>query len=215
MPGRTKTRLATSIGHQAAAQLAEAMLLDAAETVRNAPGWHPTLFVEPPRWSDRLAALTGIEDARPQGRGSIGRRMLAAFNALVMDGYGPVVLVGADIPLLTADHLVAARAALLEADVVFGPAADGGYYLVAMWRPVAALFADALIEWGGTRVLANSEHTALARGMRIARLPMERDVDTGDDLAWLRGRLATLEERGEPVPRRTAAALRELPAGRG
>ncbi len=212
VPGRTKRRLAAAIGHEAAAALARAMLLDAAETVRTTEGWHPALFVEPAREVDRLATLTGIEDARAQAAGNLGRRMHSAFRALAADGFGPIVIVGADIPLLTPRHLIAARAELLEADVVFGPAADGGYYLVAMWNPVRELFEDATIEWGGVRVLATSEYTAHARGMRMARLPMERDIDTGDDLAWLRARLAAMAERGEPVPRHTAEALRGLPS---
>ena len=211
--GRTKLRLAAAIGHDAAARLAEAMLLDAAAAVRAAEGMHPALFVEPAPAVAALAALTAIEDARAQARGHIGRRMHAAFEALSADGFGPIVVVGADIPMLTAGHLADAREALREGDVAFGPAADGGYYLVAMWEPDARLFEDATIEWGGTRVLATSEHAALARGMRTVRLPMERDIDTIEDLAWLRARLAALAERGEPVPPHTAEMLRGLPGG--
>ena len=211
--GRTKSRLAAAIGHDAAARLAEAMLLDAAAAVRAAEGMHPALFVEPAPAVAALAALTAIEDARAQARGHIGRRMHAAFEALSADGFGPIVVVGADIPMLTAGHLADAREALREGDVAFGPAADGGYYLVAMWEPDARLFEDATIEWGGTRVLATSEHAALARGMRTVRLPMERDIDTIEDLAWLRARLAALAERGEPVPPHTAEMLRGLPGG--
>ena len=209
-PGRTKSRLAASIGHEAAARLAEAMLLDAAATVRAAEGWHPVLLVEPAAAADELAARTGLEDARAQARGDIGRRMHAAFDALAGDGFAPVAIVGADIPMLTAGHLAAARAALREADVVFGPAADGGYYLAAMWEPEPALFEDRSLEWGGSRVLATSERVAQALGLRTARLTMERDIDTIEDLAWLRARLAALDGRGEPVPRHTAEALRRL-----
>ena len=209
-PGRTKSRLAASIGHEAAARFAEAMLLDAAAAVRVAEGWHPVLLVEPAAAADQLAARTGLEDARAQACGDIGRRMHAAIEALAGDGFAPVALVGADIPMLTAGHLAAARAALREADVVFGPAADGGYYLVATWEPAAALFEDRSLEWGGWRVLATSERVAQALGLRTARLTMERDIDTIEDLAWLRGRLAAFEGRGELVPRHTAEALRRL-----
>ena len=209
-PGRTKSRLAASIGHEAAARLAEAMLLDAAAAVRAAAGWHPVLLVEPAAAAEQLAARTGLEDARAQGRGDIGRRMHESIEALAGDGFAPVALVGADIPMLTADHLEAARAALREADVVFGPAADGGYYLVAMWEPEPALFEDVSLEWGGPRVLATSERVGQALGLRTARLTMERDIDTIEDLAWLRARLAAIEGSGEPVPRHTAEALRGL-----
>jgi rSAM/selenodomain-associated transferase 1 len=210
--GRTKSRLGAAIGHEAAARLAEAMLLDAAAAIRAAERWRPVLFVEPAAAVEQLAERTAIEDARPQASGDIGRRMLAALQELAADGFAPLALVGADIPLLTPDHLDAARAALQESDIVFGPAADGGYYLVAMWEPHPLLFEGLSREWGGPRVLATSERIAKANGMRMSRLAMERDIDTIEDLAWLRARLATLEERGEPVPQHTAEALRRIEA---
>ena len=194
-PGRTKSRLAAVIGDQAAARLAEAMLLDAAATLRALEGWHAALFVEPPEAVADLAAGTGIADARPQAAGALGARMLAALRALAGDGYAPLVLVGADIPTLAPTHLEAAARALEAADVVFGPAEDGGYYLVGMQTPQPALFDDARIRWGGPDVLATSERLAAAAGLRGARLSTERDIDTAEDLEWLRGRPAELPGR--------------------
>ena len=202
-PGRTKSRLAAAIGDDAAARLAEAMLLDAADALRPLEGWHAALFIEPPDAVADLGVSTGIVDARPQAPGDLGARMLAALHALAADGHAPLVLVGADIPTLAPRHFRDALVALDDADVVFGPAADGGYYLVGMWEPQPALFEGGSVEWGGAGVLATSERLAAAAGLRTARLSTERDIDTPEDLAWLRDRPADL-------PARTAEALRTL-----
>lgn len=191
------------------------MLLDAISAVRAARGWQPVLFAEPGTSLDDLVALTGIDDTRPQAAGGTGRRTLGALQALAADGYSPIAVVSADVPLLSTQHLDATRAALTEADVVFGPAAHGGFYLAAMWEPWPELFEDATIEWGSTRVFSTIERIALARGTRFQKLAMERDVDSGADLDWLRSRIAAIEERGEAAPSHTARALRELESSVG
>ena len=78
------------------------------------------------------------------------------------------------------------------ADVVFGPAADGGYYLVGLRRMrddrEATLF-DPSIPWGGPDVLARSQAAAAAAGLRSARVETLHDIDTAADLTHLRARL--------------------------
>ncbi len=209
-PGRAKPRLATAVGHEGAARLTSAMLLDAVAAVRSSRGWQPVLFAEPLASPAALAELTGVEDARAQGAGGLGRRTLAALRALADDGYSPIAVLSADVPLLTAEHLDGARAALTEADVVFGPAAHGGFYLAAMWEPWPELFENRTLEWGGTRVFSSIERIALARGTRFQKLAMERDINSPADLEWLRSRIAALEERNEAMPAHTVKILREL-----
>ena len=214
-PGRAKPRLAPAVGHDAAARLTSAMLLDAVAAVRDSRGWQPVLFAEPGTSSEQLAQWTGVEDARQQSAGGAGRRILGALQSLAADGYAPIAVVSADVPLLGARHLDEARAALREADVVFGPAAHGGYYLAAMWEPWPELFENRTLEWSGTSVLSSTESIAKARGMRTAMLPMERDIDRPADLEWLRARIAAIEERGDAPPEHTARLLRELESSVG
>lgn len=209
-PGRVKQRLALAVGHEDAARLARAMLHDAVAALRAARGWRPVLFAEPGTAPGDLAALTGVADARTVVAGDRGRRTLAALRSLAASGYSPIAVVSADVPLLTAAHLGAARAALTEADVVFGPAAGGGYYLAAMWEPWPELFEHGAIEWSGARVFAAIERIASARGTRFQKLAMEREVDAPADLEWLRSRVAAIEERGEATPAHTAAVLRAI-----
>jgi glycosyltransferase A (GT-A) superfamily protein (DUF2064 family) len=84
---------------------------------------------------------------------------------------------------------------LLEAaDCVFGPATDGGYYLVGLRGRVWPLFEN--IDWSGPRVLAQTIERVAAAAARLALLPPWYDVDTSDDWQMLRGHVAALRQAG-------------------
>lgn len=124
--------------------------------------------------------------------GDLGARM---HNAL-RDGlarYGAVVLVGSDCPQLDPAYLHAAVGALEDADLVFGPAEDGGFVLVGCSRISDGMFGT--IRWGGATTLAESEARVKEMGLRSVRLAMRYDIDTPDDLARWRGTV----RRGPPV----------------
>ena len=106
-----------------------------------------------------------------QGDGDLGLRLARAAEAL------PVLLLGADIPGLTPEHLISAAEALGKAPAVIGPAPDGGYWLLGLARAVPGVFDG--IAWGTSTVLA----ATLARlpGDTV-QLPMLSDLDTPDDL---------------------------------
>jgi rSAM/selenodomain-associated transferase 1 len=213
--GRTKTRLATEIGGGAAADLAAAMLLDAIDSLSGA--CQTTLFVEPPEGVEAVSSLLGRRqpqappgtqpDMHPQGPGDIGARMAAAASVLLDAGWGPIVLVGSDIPGLHRAQISAALEALSEplppapgaapaapADIVFGPTDDGGYYLVGIrqLRPgrEELLFAPT-IAWGTGAVLTESKAAAKAATLRVTCVDAQEDIDTVADLVRLRTRLAT------------------------
>lgn len=213
--GVGKTRLAATIGANAAYGLARAMLLDVCDAVRATALCHPTVFVEPAERIDEAAELTGILDARAQASGDIGARMLTAARALASDGYAPVVLIGSDLPLLDPGRFHHALRALRRANVVFGPALDGGYYLVGMHRPQPALFEGGAIAWSGPDVLEVSIAAAERAGLDYGLLPEGFDVDTADDLERLRDEVARRGFEGEPVPRHTAAVLETMEASEG
>ncbi|MXY78668.1 MAG: DUF2064 domain-containing protein, partial [Chloroflexi bacterium] len=123
-------------------------------------------------------------------------------------------LVGTDIPALGAAQVEAALEALeAGSDIVFGPAADGGYYLLGLRRlrdhHEGALFSPA-IPWGGPDVLARSEAAAATAGLRSARIETLRDIDAAADLEDLRLRIG---EAGVAGPR-TTAVVRSLGRGR-
>ena len=91
-----------------------------------------------------------------------------------------MVLVGADCPALTGDDVASALTCLAgDADVVFGPASDGGYYLVGMRACHAGLFSD--VEWGTASVLATSLQHAARLGLECHMLAQRADLDTPAD----------------------------------
>ncbi|PZC49558.1 MAG: hypothetical protein DK306_000574 [Chloroflexi bacterium] len=217
-PGTTKTRLARVIGNDAAAALATAMLQDTVQALHS-HDWRTALFVEPGPALDAVRTLTGHPDALPQTAGDIGRRMQSAAATLFDDEHRPVVLVGTDIPALRATAIHDALRALAhnDADVVFGPAHDGGYYLIGLnqLRPgrEARLFHHT-IAWSTDHVLARSEAVAAAAGLRAVRIETLTDIDTAADLADLRARLNTPGDHGPAAgPRTRALAMAiDLPA---
>jgi hypothetical protein len=125
-----------------------------------------------------------------QSDGDLGRRLLAAFTAARDAGIGRAVMVGTDCPELQAAHLEQALQALGDHDLVLGPAADGGYYLIGARRPCPGLFRD--MPWSTDRVLALTLARARDAGLRVRLLDLLRDLDTADDLAYHqdRGNLA-------------------------
>ncbi len=209
-PGRTKSRLAERVGEEAAAALAEAFLRDTLAALADDERWDVALFVDPADAVEAVTALTGLSDVRAQTDGGLGARMLDASRRLAADGYAPIVIVGSDLPTLSAHHIELALDGLKRSDLVFGPAEDGGYYLAGMNRPQAALFDDEAIEWGGERVLETSLGLATAAGLDHLLLQLERDIDTAADLDWLRAHLDGLALGGVTLPRHTTEALSAL-----
>ncbi len=126
-------------------------------------------------------------EIRAQAGADLGARMAAAIGDELADGASAVVLVGTDSPTLPCAYLQRAAAWLGDgAEVVLGPAADGGYYLVGARRPLPQLFA-AGISWGTPQVLPATLlrlRELAAAGARVALLPFFYDVDTPQDL-WL------------------------------
>ena len=179
--GQVKTRLAADVGHGRAAALFRIMTQRAVgEIVKG--GWRAVLAVDPPSamkgfntlWPPRVPRI-------PQGRGDLGDRMGRAFENAPL---GPVVIFGADIPGLRARHLREAFRALQGADAVFGPAPDGGYWLIglARRRPAPKLFEK--VRWSTKHALKDTL-ASLPSDFRIRQLEELADVDRAKDLAAL------------------------------
>ena len=179
--GRVKTRLAARVGADAALSAYEALL---ASTLRElAPGrgkFEPEIWVdggvdEFARWQCRSAA-NGLRELHfpllAQCDGDLGQSMAGAFDQ------GVDVLVGTDIPDLTASYVEGAFAALRIADLVLGPTEDGGYCLIGMDSPRPELFEG--IPWGTADVLRSTLHAASA--LRVELLDAMWDVDDARDL---------------------------------
>lgn len=122
----------------------------------------------------------GAHDFREQGGGDLGERLERAVQDAFSEGAGRVIVIGTDSPEL--DHATLAEALeLLDHHLlVFGPANDGGYYLVGLSAPSTIIFQN--IAWGGTEVLAQSLAAARKAGFRVGLLGSLPDVDVPEDL---------------------------------
>lgn len=155
----------------------------------------------------RMAAQFGSEFAyRRQPAGDLGQRMAQTFTEAFAAGARRVVIVGTDCPELSVQEVEAAFAALDDHDVVFGPAIDGGYYLIGLRRSAPELFAG--VAWGGDAVLSTSVRTAARLRLSVGLLKSLADVDRPEDLrVW---------ERAAARERRSAGASSSLTGeGRG
>jgi len=190
--GTTKTRLEPLLGADGCARLQ-------AELVRHTVAVVAALAPTSVAVAGDLALvvpLAGDAAVFAQPDGSLGERMTAAVLAVRSAGRGcaargagpdgPVVVVGTDCPQLGGAHLDAALARIAGGvHVVFGPARDGGYYLVALGAGTApaAVFDLPAHAWGGPDVLALSLAAAARAGLRTATIDVEDDLDTPDDAA--------------------------------
>lgn len=172
VPGKVKTRLAAEIGPARAAAV-YAILLE--HTLRQArlSGLDPVLaLAEPASEGWRPPVPVPVE---AQLGDDLGSRMAASFSSHFGRGAEIVVLVGSDCPFLSADHLRAAAVACLSADVVLGPAHDGGYWLVAQRAPGADMFTG--VPWSSAHTLDATRRRLAARAVRHRELEELRDID--------------------------------------
>lgn len=175
-PGRVKTRLGRDIGKIPATWWFRHQTRRLIRNLRD-PRWQIVLAVAPDRalasrvWPSDLPRLA-------QGSGDLGQRMLRMLQRF---DQRHTCLIGADIPGVTRAHITRAFAALGSHDAVFGPALDGGYWLIGAKHPKRlprAVFDT--VRWSSEHALADT-----LRGMpdhRTAQIDTLRDVDTGADL---------------------------------
>lgn len=181
--GQVKRRLAKEIGAVAAWRFQRAMLASLLRAVARDPRWQTTLWLTPDRFARGHGMRVNGIALRAQRRGDLGARMRRAFLARTN---GPVVLVGSDIPALGASQMRRAFAALGSNDLVFGPAKDGGYWLIASARRRGRMPALAPVRWSSQHALADTR-ARFDKRHRVALLETLEDVDDGT--AYRRWRL--------------------------
>jgi len=119
-----------------------------------------------------------------QSKGNLGKRMLDALNDVFTVGYGQAIIIGTDIPNLTAEILTLAFQLLDQSDVVIGPTFDGGYYLIGMRKVHSEIFAN--IAWSTPVVMMQTLQAVADLRLSISILPTLMDIDTEEDLRqWL------------------------------
>ncbi|MCP9947661.1 TIGR04282 family arsenosugar biosynthesis glycosyltransferase [Actinomadura madurae] len=171
--GRVKTRLTPAYTPAEAAALARAALRDTLAAVAAAPAARRTLALAgtPGPWLPDGFAVTAQRGA------GLDERLAAAFDD-AWDGR-PMVLIGMDTPQVTPAVLARAARELGRSDAVFGPAADGGFWLLGLRRPDARLLRGVPMSRPDTGAVQLAR--LRAAGLRVAALPEFTDVDTPAD----------------------------------
>ena len=193
--GRVKSRLAAGIGALAALRFyretSERLLRQMTRDRR----WEVHLALTPDRDAHRARPSRGAVARFGQGGGGLGQRMESAFRRLPA---GPVVIIGSDIPALAPAHVAAAFAALGTHHAVFGPAADGGYWLVGFRRrPRLPRPLFPRVRWSSPQALADTL-AGLPRDLRVAFLETLDDVD--DAAAYERWKTLSRPPRASDAP---------------
>lgn len=198
VPGMVKTRLTPPYRPEEAAALAEAALRDTLSAVAAAPAARRVLALlgEPGPW------LPAGYDVVPQRGGDLAERLAAAFADAWAALPVPVVLIGMDTPQVTPALLAEAGRLLDGHEVVVGPAADGGFWLLGQRRPDPALLTGLPMSRPDTGALLMER--VRAAGVRAALLPELTDVDTAADARAV---------AAQAPSSRFAAALAALGAG--
>jgi uncharacterized protein len=184
-PGLCKTRLIAALGAEGALAVHEAL-------VQHTMSWvGPAVengFAVDVRYTgnnvERLRALCGQAVGKikfePQYGEDLGCRMANAVDLAMQQRFSKVAIIGTDCPELDLASVQTAFAHLNETDLVLGPAADGGYYLIALRRPAAKLFQN--IAWGGPTVLQETLIRAQDLHLTFELLSTLTDIDRPEDL---------------------------------
>ena len=177
--GRVKTRLGKDIGMTQAAWWFRHQTRRLIRVLGRDARWQTVLAVSPDVEGLQSRIWPGHLPRWPQGRGDLGHRMGAIFRNAPS---GPVVIIGADIPGVTPALIAKAFRALGDHDAVFGPAPDGGYWLIGLKRGGRAVPTDLFkgVRWSSTHALADT--LATLGDVRVAMIDRLRDVDTVADM---------------------------------
>lgn len=183
-----KTRLAAAVGDRAAlgiyTRLAEHTLAEVREFA--AQDVAIRIHYAPADAGEDVRAWLGAGPLYlPQADGDLGMRMKDAFARAFADGADRVVIVGSDLPEVSASLLRRAFELLDAHPAVIGPARDGGYYLLGLRGMIDGIFDG--MEWSTPHVLRMTLERFSAAGVEPAALEELADVDTVDDLppGWL------------------------------
>lgn len=174
--GKVKTRLAATLGDQQALDIYR-HLID--KTYSQLSGISDAdIFVYFSEFHEKSSLKIPHQTAVQKGV-DLGERMKCAFEEVFAKGYERVILIGTDCPDIETNILNQALKELLNNDAVFGPALDGGYYLIGLKEVYSELFEN--IPWSTDKVLLLTEKQLNKKKLTYSLLKPLRDIDTPDD----------------------------------
>jgi len=178
--GQVKTRLAATLGDVAALNIYRETAETAFRAALGTSNAQVTVAFTPDDGLPAMQAWVANDVSyHPQGDGDLGERLSRAVRAAVQNGSRRIVVIGTDCPAISAEIIEQALELLGRADVVIGPARDGGYYLIALRAEQPALFAG--IPWSSSDTLTATLEAARRANLRVKLLDELVDIDTADD----------------------------------
>jgi uncharacterized protein len=183
--GSVKTRLAKDLGHGFVRTLYGNFVLDLLETLAKVK-WPIIIYFHPPESGNAVSKWLGKNYSyAPQKGVDLGESMKNAFKDAFADGFSKVIIIGSDLPDLQEYILDMAFSALHVNDIVIGPSADGGYYLIGFRHDSFLPEVFNGIVWGTDAVLKETLKILKEKNYKVHILPELRDVDTMEDLKAL------------------------------
>lgn len=174
--GQCKTRLAKTIGDEAALNIYKYLLNHTATISRNAKADKYVFYSETIKKDDLWN--TDVFRKKLQYGYDLGARMDNAFSELFQLGYEKIIIIGSDLLDLTTNHIDDAFQILNTHDLVIGPAKDGGYYLLGMKSLHSKLFKNK--NWGTSTVLKDTINDI--QNSTFSLLEELNDIDTFEDI---------------------------------
>lgn len=173
--GKVKTRLAKTIGNQAAFEVYSELVKITEHATAKLKADKRIYF------SDAIIEnkWNGFEKHVQEGE-NLGVRMKNAFSKGFEDGYERIVLIGSDLPDINETHINNGLKALKEYDSVFGPAVDGGYYLLGLKKLYHSVFDDK--PWSQPNLLEETLQELKTKAITFSILETLNDIDTFEDL---------------------------------
>jgi rSAM/selenodomain-associated transferase 1 len=176
-PGKVKTRI-HGLSDKQRTELYTKLLEFTMKKLSSIPGVD-TFIAFAPDSAEKYFKRFGVK-LIPLSKGDLGTRMFKAFERVFRSGYQKAALVGADIPDLSSAIILRAMNLLSTHDLVFGPAKDGGYYLVGMSKLIKEVFED--VPWSSDQTLEKSLDQSKTFNYSVCFIDTLSDIDTIDDV---------------------------------
>jgi len=205
--GQVKTRLRPSLDDETILKLYTCFVEDSLEKIRQVGNVECFVGIFPDNHSGFFEKIENFGMSLFVQRGKdLGDKMRQAFVDRFAEGYKKVVIIGSDSPSLPVSYINKALAS--EKDLVLGPSTDGGYYLIAMSGKVSEVFSG--VAWGTKNVLDETLEKIKGTGISLELLPVWYDVDSPDDLKFLKTHLELITYSGLSVGEKTKIFLDEI-----
>lgn len=189
-PGKVKTRLQPFLTAEQSASLAACFMQDTVLKVRKLTA-NIIIGFAPAGGQTELQAILGENLLWAEQIGdNLGERIESVIGFAESNGFGPIITIGTDSPSLPVSQIQTAIEYFRskETELVLGPSADGGYYLIGLRKSIPGIFENIL--WSSPTVFEQTVKNAESAGVsRIKKLSIWDDVDTPQDLFSLRNEL--------------------------